>query len=102
MSKPPEDGGRTRPDGVKITWRTARLAPPLPFLIQDVTDRELRVPGGAAAAHANGAAGIVRVVVGCTDPVAFRTTYGALRRIGAPAITLQTADRDGVADVIFR
>ena len=102
VSKPPEDGGRTRPDGVAIKWRTARLAPPLPFLIEDVTDRELRVPRGTAAAHKNGTAGIVRVVVGSTDPVALRGTYGALRRIGAPPITLQTADRDAIVDVIFR
>lgn len=102
VSKPPEDGGRTRPDGMTIRWRTARLAPPLPFLIQDVTDRELRVPGGAAAAHTNGATGIVRVVVGAIDPVALRDRYAVLRRLGAPPITLQIADHDGVVDAIFR
>ncbi|HEY6957349.1 MAG TPA: VOC family protein [Candidatus Limnocylindria bacterium] len=102
VAKPVEDGGRTRPDGVTLKWRTARLAPPLPFLIEDVTDRALRVPGGVAAAHANGAAGIVRVVVGSTDPLALRSNYNALRSIGAPPVTLQVGDRDGVADVIFR
>lgn len=102
VAKPPEDGGRTRPDGVTLQWRTARLAAPLPFLIEDVTDRALRVPGGKAAAHANGTSGIVRVVVGSSDPVALRGRYEALRRIAAPPITLQVADRDGVVDVIFR
>ena len=102
VAKQPEDGGRTRPDGVALKWRTARLTAPLPFLIEDVSDRELRVPSGVAAAHANGIAGIVRVVVGSTDPIALRARYDALRRIGAPPITLQVAERDGVIDVIFR
>lgn len=102
VTKGPEDGGRTRPDGVKVAWRSARLASPLPFVIQDVTARELRVPSGITALHANRTAGIVRVVVGSNDPVALRTKYDALRSIGAPAIALQVADRDGVADVIFR
>jgi hypothetical protein len=102
VAKQPEDDGRTRPDGVALKWRTARLTAPLPFLIEDVSDRELRVPSGVAAAHANGIAGIVRVVVGSTDPIALRARYDALRRIGAPPITLQVAERDGVIDVIFR
>lgn len=102
VAKRPEDGGRTRPDGMTIRWRTARLEPPLPFLIQDVTGRELRVPGGVATAHANQIASIVRVVVGSTDVLALRAKYDALRRIGAPPITLQVADRDGVVDAIFR
>lgn len=102
VTRPPEDGGRTRPDGVRIAWRSARLAPTLPFLIQDVTARDLRVPGGAAAHHANGIAGIVRVVIGAADPVAVRERYAMLRHRGAPPVTLQVAERDGVVDVIFR
>ena len=97
-----DEGGRTRPDGVRLEWRNARLVHPLPFLIQDKTPRDLRVPGGPAASHANGAAGILRVVVGSTDPVALRAKYDQLRRLGAPPITLHVADRDGVADVVFR
>src|SRR5207237_4721491 len=41
VARPPEDGGRTRPDGVKVAWRLARLEKPLPFLIEDLTAREL-------------------------------------------------------------
>lgn len=102
VTQQPENGGRTRPDGVMLTWRSARLTAPLPFLIEDVTDRDLRVPGGLATAHANGTSGIVRVVVGSTDPLELRAKYEALRRIGAPPVTFQVADRDGVVDVIFR
>lgn len=52
----PADGGRLRPDGQRIAWRSMMLGrgighPALPFAIEDVTPRELRVPGGAATRH---------------------------------------------------
>jgi catechol 2,3-dioxygenase-like lactoylglutathione lyase family enzyme len=52
----PGDGGRQRPDGQAVAWRSVRtqVAPGggrLPFLIDDVTPRALRVPGGAATQH---------------------------------------------------
>jgi catechol 2,3-dioxygenase-like lactoylglutathione lyase family enzyme len=38
-------GGRVRPDGQQVSWRTAHPDNPrLPFLIQDTTPRALRVP----------------------------------------------------------
>jgi hypothetical protein len=38
-------GGRVRPDGRRVSWRTAHPEHPrIPFLIQDETPRELRVP----------------------------------------------------------
>ncbi|MDZ4764694.1 MAG: VOC family protein [Chloroflexota bacterium] len=58
-------GERRRPDGTLIQWRLMQIEPDgqahgfAPFLIQDVTARELRVPTDqAAATHANGAVGI--------------------------------------------
>ncbi len=53
----PADGGRQRPDGKQLIWRSFFLGSgagqtALPFVIQDVTPRELRVPGGAATRHA--------------------------------------------------
>lgn len=55
----PADGGRVRTDGQRVSWRTLGLGqalgrPVLPFLIEDVTARALRVPGGPAARHALG------------------------------------------------
>src|SRR2546428_7288800 len=35
----PAQGGRTRPDGTEVQWRTAVLIAPLPFLIQELTPR---------------------------------------------------------------
>ena len=70
----PVDGGRQRPDGARVQWRTILLGrgasisnekAALPFIIEDVTPRELRVPGGAATAHrlpATGVAGLTLVV----------------------------------------
>lgn len=64
----PVDGGRLRPDGVEVKWRTARQRTfDLPFLCGDVTPRGLRVPEGEARAHANGALGIASVTMAVSD-----------------------------------
>jgi hypothetical protein len=87
---------------VEIKWRTALLKPPLPFLIEDVTSRELRVPGGAATDHANGATGIASVVVGASDIADADWRYAALRERGAPPIELRKAEVDRLVDVRFK
>ena len=99
---PPKEGGRIRPDGVEIKWRTAVLKAPLPFVIEDLTARELRVPGGAAAEHANGATGIASVVLGAVDIGDTGWRYAALRERGAPQVELRKAHKDGLLDVRFR
>jgi hypothetical protein len=102
VKTPPKEGGRIRPDGVELTWRTAVLKPPLPFVIEDITPRELRVPGGAAAEHANGATGIASVILGAVDIGDTEWRYAALRERGAPNVELRKAERDGLMDVRFR
>ena len=102
VARPPEDGGRTRPDGLGIAWRVARLQKPLPFLIEDLTARELRVPGGDAAKHANRTGGLAGVILGATDPARVTELYALLRERGAPEIEVRRADRDGLLDVSFR
>lgn len=93
----PLDGGRVRPDGKQLKWRTGRQSTfDLPFLCGDVTPRELRVPAGKARRHANGALGIARVAVAVKDLAAsvlrYRALLGAERgkgadaRIDAPAV----------------
>ena len=101
VTRAPEDGGRTRPDGVAIAWRVARLVSPLPFLIEDVTARDLRVPSGDAAFHANRVSGVERVIVGARDHTAVRERYAKLRKRGAPEIDIRLAEQDGVVDVKF-
>jgi Glyoxalase-like domain len=102
VTRPPLQGGRTRPDGTELRWRTAVLAPPLPFVIEDLTARDLRVPSGAATEHANGATGIASLVVGATDLADAEWRFAALRERGAPQVELRTSDRDGLLDVRFR
>lgn len=65
----PTDGGRQRPDGTELRWRSASFDQPhrvYPFLIEDVTPRSLRVPDSATK-HANGACGISELVIAVRD-----------------------------------
>jgi len=66
----PTAGGRKRPDGAELRWLSAtfwQAGRELPFLIEDVSPRELRVPGIAAAQHANGATGIRELTIATAD-----------------------------------
>ena len=101
VARPPEDGGRTRPDGVAVSWRVVRLEKPLPFLIEDLSARDLRVPHGAAALHANGTTGVASIVLGATDPARVAERYARLRERGAPEVEVRGTDRDGLLDVRF-
>lgn len=106
----PNDGGRLRPDGVRVAWQTARPADRgLPFLCADVTPRDLRVPGGALREHPNGVTGIGGVAVAADDLVATGQHYAALLGvdgagptfpIGSAAITLMTPAADAIYDPV--
>jgi catechol 2,3-dioxygenase-like lactoylglutathione lyase family enzyme len=66
----PHDGGRLRPDGQRIAWRNLGLnatGAPLPFMIEDVTTRDLRVPTGAATEHELSVTGIAGLVLLVAD-----------------------------------
>jgi hypothetical protein len=81
----PTDGGRRLPDGTEIRWRVARIRQDgrlLPFLIEDVTPRSLRVPSGPAAEHPNGATGISRLELAASEERAATRSLAAL--VGAP------------------
>jgi hypothetical protein len=95
------EGGRTRPDGVSLRWRAAFLRAPLPFLIEDLTPRDLRVPGGDAARHANGATGVATLVVAARDQRSVHESYERLRARGAPEIHIVQKDLDGLTAVGF-
>jgi hypothetical protein len=66
----PEDGGRRLPDGTNIRWRSARIRQEgriFPFLIEDLTPRDLRVPGGPETRHPNGAVGVSHLEISAPD-----------------------------------
>lgn len=78
----PMEGGRLRTDGVRIAWRVARLntggAQRLPFLIDDITAHDLRVPRGEDAIHANGVTGIAGVTVAVSSRAVADALYRGL------------------------
>lgn len=85
----PSDGARSRPDGERVAWRSATIEGEnpgaLPFLIQDVTPRETRVPGGDAARHANGVRGIGSVALAIRNLAAAVGRYNALAGVDEPS-----------------
>jgi catechol 2,3-dioxygenase-like lactoylglutathione lyase family enzyme len=101
----PVDGGRRLPDGTEIRWRIACIRQDgrlLPFLIEDLTPRSLRVPGGPAAEHANGATGISRLELATDAVEAAARDLAALigdksLRLGACALSPVAPGRDGEA-----
>lgn len=65
----PEAGSRQRPDGTTLEWETALVGDGpagsvLPFVIQDKTARDLRVP---VSAEGRGLTGVAAVVIGARD-----------------------------------
>lgn len=94
----PVQGGRKRLDGIDIRWRS--VVPDgdnvgaLPFVIEDQTDRGLRVPVEAAV-HANGVVGMQSLVVAVSDLDASIDRYRGL--LGDEAVTSGGRVEDGSA-----
>jgi hypothetical protein len=66
----PDEGGRRLPDATEIRWRIARVRQEgrvMPFLIEDLTPRSLRVPGGKETEHPIGARDIIRLLLAVED-----------------------------------
>jgi hypothetical protein len=79
----PFPGSRMRTDGQQVSWRTA--VPPttdLPFLIDDITPHDHRLPPESARRHPNRAAGVARITVKVADLESSLTRYEQL--LGPP------------------
>jgi hypothetical protein len=77
----PDDGGRRLPDGTNIRWRSARIRQEgriLPFLIEDLTPRELRAPAAPETGHPNGAVGVSRLEISAPDRESAANSLAAL------------------------
>ncbi len=78
----PNPGARSRPDGIELEWRTAQSTGTpghgLPFLIDDITDRGLRVPFGEATKHPNGVRGVDTLQILVADLQSIGATYARL------------------------
>jgi catechol 2,3-dioxygenase-like lactoylglutathione lyase family enzyme len=95
----PEDGGRRLPDGTNIRWRSARIRQEgriFPFLIEDLTPRELRVPGGPETRHPNGAIGVSSLEISAPDVDSAANALAALADKAPPvrlgSCTLRTVE----------
>lgn len=84
------DGGRKRPDGEELRWKTGTYWPGMqggyvPFMIEDVTPRERRVyPSGKPSAP--GIGGVAMVVVAVKDLEAAVADYRRLFSLGEPRL----------------
>ncbi len=97
----PVEGGRLQPDSTRLAWRSARPPEPdIPFLVTDVTPRELRVPAGAARLHANGVTGVAGVTVAVQDLASAAARYRAL--LGREPVATGGAPGLGFGLVQFR
>lgn len=91
----PVPGARRRPDGEELRWRLGTPSPErtgeLPFVIDDVTPRELRVPGGEKARHPNGVVGVRAIVLAVRDLGEAAELYGKLLGATPPAAVADQA-----------
>jgi hypothetical protein len=91
----PEPRNRTRPDGVEVRWAFALARGPhrgvAPFIIADVTGRDVRVP--AERSHANGVTGIGTVTVAVSDVATVRDWYANV--LGRPGDAIRRPDVGG-------
>jgi catechol 2,3-dioxygenase-like lactoylglutathione lyase family enzyme len=91
----PQPRDRTRPDGVEVRWTFALARDAhrgvAPFIIADVTGRDVRVPGERR--HANGTVGIRRVTVAVGDVATVRGWYSKV--LGTPGEDVQRPDVGG-------
>lgn len=89
----PEENGRHRPDGVELRWKGSM--PPgevnetgWPFLIEDVTPRELRVSTDPdETTHTNGALGVAGVTILTHDLARSTTDFAVISGREANTIT---------------
>jgi len=87
----PTDGGRRLPDGREVRWLIARIRQEgrlLPFLIEDLTPRGLRVPGGSSAEHPNGALGIRNLMIAAPDAEGALRAFATLTGSSGGPVTL--------------
>lgn len=97
--------GRNRPDGQRIDWLLSIPAGAVgesgwPFLIEDLTSRDLRVPHEAAEiTHENGVQGIAGITVLVKDLATSTREYEAI--LGTPARNVSSPFADDMLGAIL-
>lgn len=96
----PIPGGRIRPDGIEIAWRTSvPKTIDLPFLIDDLTPREHRLPPVGDNFHSNGILGIKALTILVSNLVESMAHYRGL--IGADPLTQPNFPQPGTRSSEF-
>lgn len=86
----PVPGSRLRPDGQLVSWRTSvPQTNDLPFLIDDITPLDLRLPVDTAREHQNDARGIAKISVMVANLEMSAARYQAMLGI-EPLLPVQT------------
>lgn len=97
------DGGRRRPDGEMLAWRTAELmhgvVGEMPFLIEDVTPRSQRVPVGDAVRHPIEVTGVRGIVIAVHDLGQVAEAYAKL--LGALPPQIEIDERLGAETMSY-
>lgn len=92
------EGGRARPDGYQVRWLNNKVGGSwqglIPFLIEDVTPREERLP--TQRAHANGVSGIHSIALATHDVGRPATVMAAALDVEGVAMTYDVARGSGL------
>lgn len=92
----PVPGERERPDGERVAWRTAHPEDPrIPFLIEDVTPRSVRVPTPDAGIGPELEIKAMVVAAAPQDVDPYAQLLGARPQDGPVALSRGTVDVDG-------
>ena len=82
------EGGRTRPDGYQVKWINNKVGGDwqglIPFIIEDVTPREERLP--RETAHENGVTGIERLSFATSDVARYAGLMSAVTGIAGEPV----------------
>ncbi len=91
-------GGRARPDGYEVRWINNKVGGVwqglIPFIIEDVTPREERLP--RETAHANGVTGIHSLSLATDDAARLAGVMSAVLGVEGQAITDDAAGASGI------
>ena len=92
------EGGRRRPDGYDVRWINNKVEGEwqglIPFIIEDVTPREERLP--RAIAHENGATGIERLSFATRDVARYAGVMAAVTGLAAESARDEALDASGL------
>ena len=92
------EGGRARPDGYEVRWTNNKVGGEwqglIPFIIEDVTPRDQRLPGERE--HANGVTGIHTLSLATADVARYADVMSAVIGADAEAATDVAARASGV------